>query len=144
MLAMNLADIPLFSMLRGRLGYLGERQKLIAQNVANSETPGYKPQDLKPYSFDAQVRSVQLTAAGAPARTQAAHMAGTVSRSSSAAGIKAIRTKDSETTLDGNSVVLEEQMMKMSEARMAYDAAVGFYQKSLNLLRTAARPPGRG
>ena len=71
-------------------------------------------------------------------------MAGTVSRSTSSAGIKAIRTKDSETTLDGNSVVLEEQMMKMSEARMAYDAAVGFYQKSLNLLRTAARPPGRG
>ena len=35
-----------------------ERQKLIAQNVANSETPVYKPQDLKPYSFDAQVRSV--------------------------------------------------------------------------------------
>ena len=34
--------------------------------------------------------------------------------------------------------------MKMSDARMSYDAAIGFYQKSLNLLRLAARAPGRG
>ena len=47
-----------------------------------------------------------------------------------------------ETTLDGNSVVLEEEMMKMSDTRMNYDAAVSFYQKSLDLLRTAAKKPG--
>jgi len=40
-------------------------------------------------------------------------------------------------------VVLEEEMIKMSDSRMQYDAAIGFYQKSLNLLRLAARPPGR-
>jgi flagellar basal-body rod protein FlgB len=50
---------------------------------------------------------------------------------------------DSETTLDGNSVVLEEQMLKMGEARMGYDAAVGFYQKSLGMIRMAARRPGQ-
>jgi flagellar basal-body rod protein FlgB len=56
---------------------------------------------------------------------------------------KSQKVKDSETTLDGNSVVLEEEMLKMSDARMSYDAAIGFYQKSLNLLRMAARAPGR-
>ena len=55
----------------------------------------------------------------------------------------AVVTPDSETKLDGNQVVLEEQMMKMSEARMNYDAAIGFYQKSMTLLRMAARAPGR-
>ncbi len=140
---MNLAEIPLFSMLRGRMGHLGERQRLIAQNVANSETPGYQPQDLKPYTFQAQVRGVQMAQASAPTRTQATHLSGTVNRTAAASTFKTIRTKDSETTMDGNSVVLQEEMMKMSEARMAYDAAVGFYQKSLNMLRTAARPPGR-
>ena len=50
---------------------------------------------------------------------------------------------DSETTLDGNSVVVEEQMLKMAESRMAHDAAIGFYQKSLSMIRMAARPPGR-
>jgi flagellar basal-body rod protein FlgB len=35
-------------------------------------------------------------------------------------------------------------MIKMSDARMSYDAAIGYYQKSMNLLRMAGRPPGRG
>jgi flagellar basal-body rod protein FlgB len=50
---------------------------------------------------------------------------------------------DSETTLDGNAVVVEEQMLKMAESRMAYDAAIGLYQKSMSMLRLAAKPPGR-
>ena len=48
-----------------------------------------------------------------------------------------------EITLDGNGVVLEEQSMKLIEARMDYEAAIGFYQKSLGLLRMAARAPGK-
>jgi flagellar basal-body rod protein FlgB len=57
---------------------------------------------------------------------------------------KTVRSPDSEVTINGNAVVLEEEMMKMSDARMNYDAAIGFYQKSLTLLRMAARPPSRG
>ncbi len=48
-----------------------------------------------------------------------------------------------ETTLNGNSVVLEEEMIKMADARMNYDAAITFYQKSLNILRLAKKSPGR-
>jgi len=36
-------DIPLFGMLKSRLGYLTERQKLVAQNVANADTPAIAP-----------------------------------------------------------------------------------------------------
>ena len=43
-------------MLRGRLGYLAERQQLIAENVANADTPGFLPTDLKPFSFEAQMQ----------------------------------------------------------------------------------------
>jgi flagellar basal-body rod protein FlgB len=53
-----------------------------------------------------------------------------------------VSAPDSETTLDGNQVVLEEQMLKMSESRSDYDAAIGFYQKSLGLLHLAIRKPG--
>jgi flagellar basal-body rod protein FlgB len=143
---MDITDIPLFSMLRGRMGFLSERQRLIAQNVANAETPGYRPQDLKPFNFDARVQQAQ--AASAMTQTQPGHMAlgghaqgGT--NSVPGMRMKAKKTPDSETTLDGNQVVLEEEMMKMSDARMNYDAAIGIYQKSLNLLRMAARAPGR-
>jgi flagellar basal-body rod protein FlgB len=137
---MNIGDIPLFSMLRSRLGYLSERQKVVAQNVANADTPGYAPRDLTPFSFQAKVQQ----ASGAmvqPSQTAAGHMAGAASRPGGL--FKAVKETDSETTLDGNSVVLEDQMMKMTQARLEYDAAIGFYQKSLNLLRMAARPPGR-
>ena len=39
--AMDLGDIPLFAMLKSRLGYLSDRQRVIAENVANADTPGY-------------------------------------------------------------------------------------------------------
>jgi len=145
---MDITDIPLFAMLRGRLGYLSERQKVIAQNVANSDTPGYTPSDLKAFTFDAQLRAQSQSStmtAGVMAMTQPGHMmpASQRNRSAAGAGVKLHKAADSETRLDGNSVVLEEEMMKMTDARMNYDAAVSFYQKSLNLLRTAAKAPGR-
>jgi flagellar basal-body rod protein FlgB len=142
---MNLADIPLFSMLRGRLGYLSERQKVIAQNVANADTARYVAEDLKPFSFDARVQMAKAGQAGGVqtmAATQAGHMAPR-SAPRSGAQWKSQKTPDSETTLNGNSVVLEEEMIKMGDSRLQYDAAISFYQKSLNLLRLAAKPPGK-
>jgi flagellar basal-body rod protein FlgB len=140
---MDLSQIPLFQMLRGRLSYLSDRQKLIAQNVANADTPGYKPQDLKPFSFQAQMQAQATGAASAMAVTEPGHML-PPHASARSSPIKPVVTKDSETTLDGNSVVLEEEMMKMGQARMDYDAAISFYQQSLNLIRLAARAPGHG
>lgn len=140
---MNLAEIPIFSMLKGRLGYLSERQKLIAQNVANADTARYAAQDLKPFSFDAKVQMHQAQSASTMAATQAGHMAPKNQRNGAGSQFKSTKAPDSETTMNGNSVVLEEEMIKMSDARMNYDAAITFYQKSLNILRMAAKPPGR-
>ena len=133
---MGFTDLPLLSQIKGRMSWLDERQRVVAQNVANSDTPGYVARDLKaPTDFAAAMRSggpLQMT------RTSAAHIApqGPVARFTSD------KTPDSETTLDGNSVVVEEQMLKMAESRMAYDAAIGFYQKSMQMIRMAARKPG--
>src|ERR1700761_8213498 len=46
---MDLSGIPLFTALQNKLGYLSEREKVIAQNVANASTPGFTPNDLKPF-----------------------------------------------------------------------------------------------
>ena len=135
---MDLNEIPLFAMLKGRLGHLGERQRLISQNVANSDTPGYTPGDLKPFTFQAKLQAAQASTT-AQAVTQPGHM---TPASQHRSPYKAVKTKDSETTLDGNSVVVEEQMLKMAESRMAYDAAIGFYQKSMSMIRMAAKRPG--
>ena len=149
---MDIGDIPLFAMLRQRLGYLGERQRVIGQNVANADTPGYRPVDLKPFAFqgvlDGQPGRAQsaltMTGSGrslAPVQTTVGHLPGFAPKKPGTA-FKSSVADDSETTLDGNSVNLEDQMIKMTDARMEYDAAIGFYQKSLELLRMAARRPG--
>jgi flagellar basal-body rod protein FlgB len=144
-------DIPIFAMLKSRMGYLSQRQKLIAQNVANGDTPDYQPRDLKAYSFKA---TLDQQATGQPYRggpvsstastgvqmmaTSATHMA----PSRPVSPWRSPEGPDSETTLDGNSVTLEDQMLKMTDARMNYEAAVGFYQKSMQMLKTSTRRPG--
>lgn len=146
---MNLDEIPLFSMLKGRLTYLGERQQVIAANIANSDTPGYAPRDLKPFVVDGQgvgmagaipMAAVQGTTTRGQSMTSPAHM---MPKRALVTTNKPVGSPDNEITLDGNGVVLEEQSMKLTEARMDYEAAINFYQKSLGLLRTAARAPGK-
>ena len=136
---MDISQIPLFSMLRSRLGYLQQRQQLISQNVANADTPGYQPSDLKPFTLKAQGQPV----AGAllPAVTQPGHMLPPHAQTGAAAGLKPVTTRDSETRLDGNSVVLEEEMMKLSDARTNFQAAIDFYEQSLNMIKTASQAP---
>lgn len=134
---MSIADLPLLNQIKGRLTWLDERQRVIAQNVANADTPGYMARDLKaPTDF---ARALQTSGGLGLARTSAAHM----SPSAPQARFAAVNSPDSETTLDGNAVVVEEQMLKMTESRMAYEAAISLYQKSMQMLRMAARPPGR-
>ncbi len=50
---------------------------------------------------------------------------------------------DSETTVNGNAVVLEEQMRRAKENRMEYESGLSLYQKSLGMIRTAIRQAGR-
>ena len=136
---MALDDIPLFSMLKGRLGYLNQREQVIAQNVANSDTPGYTPNDLKPFTIQ-KTPGATLGLALSPVQTNAMHLPG-IHPKATAWGPQA--TPDSETRLDGNKVVLEEEMMKMQDARLNYNTALGLYQKSLAMIQMAIKAPGK-
>jgi flagellar basal-body rod protein FlgB len=139
---MTLDDISIFATLKNRLNYLADRQQLIAQNVANSDTPGFTPMDLKPFTAPGHGSQAQLALAPVAATlTSPMHIA-PPPPSGLAGPDKPVTAPDSETTLDGNSVVLEEEMVKMSQARTDYDAAVSFYEQSLNLIQTAAKRPG--
>ncbi len=140
---MTLDDIPLFSALKGRLDYLSQRQRVISENVANSDTPGFRPHDLQP--FTVRQGPGQLGAPMGLAVTSAGHMTGAGQGAQGAAQQWTPQvTPDSETRLDGNQVVLEEEMMKLTDARMNYDTAIGFYEKSMNMIQMALRTPGKG
>ena len=146
---MQVGSTPFFAVLRERLGFLNERQRVLAENVANASTPKYVARDLDTRSFsDAVAQQMPLMRSGpagpnpiSPIRmsaTRVGHIDGGAPAPNSG---RIIRSPDSETTLDGNAVVLEEQMIKVADMRMNYDAALGLYQKGLQLMRLAARRP---
>lgn len=139
-------DMPIFSMLKARMEMLGARQKVIAQNVANVSTPGYTPRDVDVDKFNRAMANGDVGGGNkrgvAMTTTQPGHIAAG-SRAPLADGVSLQKSPDSETTLDGNSVVVEEQMMKLAETRMEFESAVQLYAKGLALIRLAAKSPTR-
>jgi flagellar basal-body rod protein FlgB len=136
---MTLDDVPLFATLKSRLSYLADRQQVISQNVANTDTPGFTPSDLKPFTLPGQGGAGAGLPPITPTLTSPMHMTGTPAGRLKS---KPVNSPDSETTLDGNSVVLEEEMMRMTQARMDYDTAISFYQQSLTMIQQASKRPG--
>lgn len=136
---MDLAASPYFNLLRQRLDQLSERQRLISENIANASTPGYRPRDLDTGAFE-QALAAHAGGGGLQmARTNAGHM----SAGGPNGAARIVTRDDSETTIDGNRVVLEDEMAKAAENRMAFETGVALYQKGLALVRMAVKPPGR-
>jgi len=139
---MDINAIPLFSMLKSRLGYINAREQLISQNVANADTPGYTPQDLQPFDVSkAMEGNGPQTGVINPQVTEPGHMQ--PPNLQSQIQWKVVDTQDSDASLSGNKVTLEDEMSKMTDARMNYEEAIGFYQKAMSLIQMAAKPPGK-
>lgn len=131
---MAITDIPIFSMLRTRLEWAQQRQRVLAENVANSDTPRYRARDLTAPKFEeptqvtsAMVSNVALT------RTAENHIGG-----ASLSGTTFRTEKPNyEVRPTGNAVNLEDEMMKVAATQMEYQAATALYTRSLNLIKTA-------
>jgi flagellar basal-body rod protein FlgB len=136
---MNADGLPLLTLVKSRMSYLGARQRVLAENIANAPTPKYVPRDIAAPSFKALMSGQTTTGL---VRTNPHHLTGSASGTAGGGRFKTIAAPDTETTLDGNAVVLEDQMVKLSQTRADFDLAVGIYQKSMALLRTATRRPG--
>lgn len=136
---MALGDLNLVSFLKTKMQWHQARQQVLAQNVANADTPGYRPKDLSPIGFERHLSAIGLDPV-APARTNAAHIQGTAMQRSGGVFARGDGT-GWEVTPGGNAVVLEEQMIKVSANQFDYQMASTLYARSLGLLRTAM---GRG
>lgn len=136
---MDIANSPFFGLLRTRLDQLSERQRLIAENIANASTPGYRPRDLDTSGFERLLASSAGGRGLAMTRTSASHMMPGGGTSDAAI----VTRNNSETTIDGNAVVLEEEMARAAETRMAFETGLALYQKGLQLVRLASKLPAR-
>ncbi|MGP1396882.1 MAG: flagellar basal body rod protein FlgB [Inquilinaceae bacterium] len=132
---MDLAKFGLFQTLSQRINWLTQRQDVLAQNIANADTPKYRPQDLEP--FAAHLRSAgrgRMT----PTVTHVAHIQ---AASGPGAARSQRQTETYETSPSGNEVILEQQLMQVSETAAQHQLALNLYTKHIGLLRTAL---GRG
>ncbi|WP_300543114.1 flagellar basal body rod protein FlgB [Maricaulis sp.] len=141
-------DVPVLGLLRQSMSFHAERQRVLSENVANANTPGYTAKDLDVADFQRALQRQMRNEASGPssggvrmAATEAGHMRG--SSDAVARTWDSMDAPDSETTINGNSVVLEEQMVRAQDTRMQYESALTLYQKSLGLLRMAIKPPAR-
>lgn len=129
---MTFTDLPLFQALKSKMQWHQTRQGVLAENIANSDTPGYTARDVKNYSFEDHIGRESF--ALSTNLTSKSHIAGMIG---SDIGGK-IEDRDSfEITPSGNAVNLEEQMMKNTQNQMDYQAATTLYTKGLGLIRTA-------
>ena len=126
---MAISDLPILSMLRTRMHWHQERQRILAENVSNADTPKFRPRDIVPPSFD-RPPPTQVTLAA----TNAAHLTGLSGANSRFASSK---EGGYEARPSGNAVSLEDEMMKVAANQMDYQAATTLYSRSLGLVKTA-------
>ncbi len=130
---MDYINLPVFSLANEKMRFASQRQALLAQNIANADTPGYKTQDLKTPDFGAML-SGRMHAV-APSKTNPMHL--------SAAGgagqpFKQItRPHTAETHPNGNTVSLDEEMKNMSLNQSDYQSTTAIYQKTVSMFKMA-------
>ncbi len=128
---MTSPSLSLTDMIPIKLAYDGERQKVLAQNIASIDTPDYKAQDLVPLDFKnvlaAQTQQISMTV------TSGLHMTG------AAPYTPRFRSMDLrnafERTPVGGTVVVEEQMMKVAENAGDYQMTTNLYTKIGNMFK---------
>ncbi|MBU6445324.1 MAG: flagellar basal body rod protein FlgB [Alphaproteobacteria bacterium] len=133
---MNLSTIPLFDLLRQRMSWLSARENVISQNVANADTPGYSAQDLKPLDFAGMMRNLTMPQEFSPGLTltNPRHIAVPAAGNS---GFQDMASPDTLANPTGNTVSLEDEMMKVADTQAQYQAAANLYSKAVSLMRTA-------
>jgi flagellar basal-body rod protein FlgB len=130
MALMDLSRQTLFKIMQERLDYLGQRQRVLSENVANSDTPNYQARDMAPVNFLQALQRQQHQLQ--PAETQPGHLPPVHPVSDfKIEGEK----RPYETKPDKNGVVLEEQMVKLSDTQLAYQTTTSLYKKYTDMVK---------
>jgi flagellar basal-body rod protein FlgB len=125
----------LFELISARTRWLAQREAVLARNVANADTPGYRPLDLRPAGFRDLL--ARRSAGGVElARTQPAHAA-----PGPAPPARARRDQPFEVAPSGNGVVLDQQLQLLAETQLGFELATSLYRRQVGLLKTALGAP---
>ncbi|MEI6162275.1 MAG: flagellar basal body protein [Roseococcus sp.] len=114
------------SLAERRLAWLDTRQRLLSQNVANADTPGFRPSDAVPFQAILQ----RSRASAAMVTTDAQHLI-----PSRASSLAVQERRVTERTPNGNAVSLDEQAIRIAETDQAHALAMGLHRKYIGLFR---------
>ena len=117
----------LMQALKQRMHWHQSRQKVLAENVANADTPGFRPHDLKAFDAGGGNSGVAL------ALTNPGHMGPSGQRG----GFDSDKHRRFEVTPSGNGVNLEDEMMRVAQNQADYQLAASLYSKGLGLMKIA-------
>jgi len=128
---MQIGGLSLFQALTDKMRWHQERQGVLAENIANADTPGFVQRDLKAFSFGDEMKSVALVTTSTTSPTHISVSSG------GGSGRFGDRSSPFEITPSGNGVTLEDEMMKVSGNDMDYQAVTTLYTRSMRLLKIA-------
>jgi flagellar basal-body rod protein FlgB len=107
-----------------RMRWLDARQRVLAQNVANADTPGFRPSDLRPFG---------QAVAAALAQTNARHLGPAGGADPRARTERRLADR----SMDGNGVALDREAIRIADTETAHALAVGLHRRFMGLFRTA-------
>ena len=122
-------NLDVFKISHAMARHAGTRQAVVARNIANADTPGYKARDIQPF---------QDIVSKAPT---GAHLRGTrpghLGSSDRLAVLEIDKRRAEHGDPNGNSVSLEQELLKGVEVKRQHDRAVAIYKSSMTIVRAA-------
>ena len=140
---MTTQDLTLIQAAITKMHWNEARQKVLSQNIANADTPGYQPMDIKPLDFKTLLgsssSSLPMSGGVQLSTTDPKHLS--LGGSSGSSSLPAAKKEKNpyETSPSGNSVVLEEQLLKMNQNYADHHMTTVIYQKSIDMLKASLK-----
>ena len=126
-------NLKIFSMASALAQHGAARQSIVAENIANADTPGYRARDVASFAVAYDVGS-----ANGPARLQATrpghHFAGEAE--SYTAAPREVYRPGAESP-NGNNVSIENEIFAAAEASSDHQKALAVYRSALTVLRSS-------
>jgi len=123
--------LTVMSMATKAMDWIAQRQEVLSENIANADTPGYTPKDLKALDFKSVLKDTAAPTV-LPVATDPRHI---VPNTLVDPNTVLTQKKTFETTPDGNGVVLEEQMAKVGDGNASYQQVSALFQKQVALMK---------
>ena len=120
-------QVGLFSLAQKRLAWADRRQQILAENIANADTPGWQPVDVQPFSSGLRNSVTSLV------QTSSGDLPGTTLEAPSSA----VNDFPIARAPDGNAVSLDVQLTKIADTQTTQQFVTEIYKKYLNMFDTA-------